>query len=152
MCRLLRLGCTFFSFFKIYVTVTGLSCGMWDLVPRSGIEPRPQALGARRFSHWTTREVAGLHLIPWGGSRGSMDFWARHHAMRGPLCMPRDFGCVLLCWWHLEVSARDRCYLGLPFLGGALLTLWLVWYLKERAKASVPDEGGLSMPINVLGQ
>ena len=35
----------------------GLSCGMWDLVPRPGIEPRAPALGVRRFSHWITREV-----------------------------------------------------------------------------------------------
>ena len=34
-----------------------LSCGMWDLVPWPGIEPRPPALGARSLSHWTTREV-----------------------------------------------------------------------------------------------
>ena len=34
-----------------------LSCGMWDLVPWSGIEPGPPALGTWRLSHWTTREV-----------------------------------------------------------------------------------------------
>ena len=32
-----------------------LSCGIWDLVPWPGIEPRD--LGARNPSHWTTREV-----------------------------------------------------------------------------------------------
>ena len=30
----------------IYLAATGLSCAMWDLVPRPGIEPRPPALGA----------------------------------------------------------------------------------------------------------
>ena len=35
----------------------GLSCGMWDLVPWPGIEPRPAALGVQSLSHWTVREV-----------------------------------------------------------------------------------------------
>ena len=34
-----------------------LRCGTWDLVPLSGIEPRPPALGSRSLSHWATREV-----------------------------------------------------------------------------------------------
>ena len=34
-----------------------LNCGMWDLVPWSGIELGPPTLGARSLSHWTTREV-----------------------------------------------------------------------------------------------
>ena len=33
------------------------SYDMWDLVPWSGIEPGPTALGAQSLSHWTTREV-----------------------------------------------------------------------------------------------
>ena len=36
------------------------SCGMWDLVPGSGIEPRSPVLGVRSLSHWTTREVPEL--------------------------------------------------------------------------------------------
>ena len=36
------------------------SCGMWDLVPRPGIEPAAPALGARSLTHWTTREVPRL--------------------------------------------------------------------------------------------
>ena len=35
----------------------GLSCGVWNLVPRPGIEPWPTALGMQSLSHWTTREV-----------------------------------------------------------------------------------------------
>ena len=31
--------------------------GLWDLVSRAGIEPRPPALEAWTLSHWTTREV-----------------------------------------------------------------------------------------------
>ena len=35
----------------------GLSCSMWDLVPRLGIESGPPALGEWSLSHWTTRIV-----------------------------------------------------------------------------------------------
>ena len=38
----------------------GLSCSMWDLVPWSGIKPRPPALGVQSLSPWTTREVPFL--------------------------------------------------------------------------------------------
>ena len=34
-----------------------LSCGMWDLVPWPGMEPRLPALGAWSLSQQTTREV-----------------------------------------------------------------------------------------------
>ena len=50
---------------KIYLTVPGLSCGMWDLVPWPGIEPRPPALGVWSLSHWTTREVPDPLLFHW---------------------------------------------------------------------------------------
>ena len=33
------------------------SCSLWDLVLRSGVEPRPPALTARSLCHGTTREV-----------------------------------------------------------------------------------------------
>ena len=56
------LGCwlyhiAFFSlvfFFLIFLTVPGLSCGMWDLVPKPGTELRSPALGVGSLSHWTT--------------------------------------------------------------------------------------------------
>ena len=38
-------------------TCSIFSCGMWDLVPPPGIEPRPSALGEQTLSYWTTREV-----------------------------------------------------------------------------------------------
>ena len=41
----------------IYLMVPGLSCSMCDLVPWSGVEPRPPALGVQSLSHWTTRKV-----------------------------------------------------------------------------------------------
>ena len=39
-----------------------LSCGMQDLVPWSGIEPRPPALEAWSLSHWTTRKAPRVHF------------------------------------------------------------------------------------------
>ena len=45
---------SFFFFFLIFLTVPGLSSGMWDLVPRPGIELRPPALGVWSLSHRTT--------------------------------------------------------------------------------------------------
>ena len=44
-------------YFKIYLAVPGLSCGMQDLIPRPGIEPGPPALGAWSLGHWSSREV-----------------------------------------------------------------------------------------------
>ena len=44
--------------YRIFVAARGIfSCGMWDLVPHPGTEPRPPELGARSLTHWTTREV-----------------------------------------------------------------------------------------------
>ena len=51
-----------------------INCGMWDLVPWPGIEPRPSVLGMQSLSHWTfpcasagkesTCNVGDLGLIP----------------------------------------------------------------------------------------
>ena len=48
----------------IYLAVPGHSCGignlelgMWDLVPRPGIELRSPALGAWSLSQWITSQV-----------------------------------------------------------------------------------------------
>ena len=46
----------------VYLAVLGLSCSMWDLVPRLGIKPRPPVLGVWNPGHWTTREVLILIL------------------------------------------------------------------------------------------
>ena len=40
-----------------------LSCGMGDLVPWPGIEPRSPLLGAWSYSHWATREVPSFFLL-----------------------------------------------------------------------------------------
>ena len=39
-----------------YLAVSGLSLGTRDLVPWSGIKPRPPALGEWSLSHWITRK------------------------------------------------------------------------------------------------
>ena len=57
-------GIPFLKFIFIYLFgVLGLSCGMQDLVPPSGIEPGPLALGVRSLNHRTTREVPGAFFI-----------------------------------------------------------------------------------------
>ena len=43
------------------------SCGMWDLVPWPGMEPRPPALGVQ--SHWTTRGVPREYLLDFSWRR-----------------------------------------------------------------------------------
>ena len=51
-----------------YLAIPGLSCSMWDifgysvqdLVPWTGIEPQPPALGLRSLSHWTPRDVPAV--------------------------------------------------------------------------------------------
>ena len=43
------------------------SCGVWDLIPQPGIEPRAPALGAQSLSRWVTRKVPTLlkvHRLP----------------------------------------------------------------------------------------
>ena len=37
--------------------MNSFSCSIWDLVPPSGIESRPHAMGAWSLSHWTTWEL-----------------------------------------------------------------------------------------------
>ena len=42
---------------KCYLAAPSVSCSMWDLVPRPGMEPRSLALGVWSLGHWTTRKV-----------------------------------------------------------------------------------------------
>ena len=70
-----RLCCKSFFLKKllfIYLAAPGLTCGMQDLVPWPGIEPRPPAVGAQSLIHWTTREVPQLWILmlPLSSSRG----------------------------------------------------------------------------------
>ena len=48
--------------FFFNLAVPGLSCGMWNLVPEPGIEPRPPALGVRSPSHWNTQRSPSAHF------------------------------------------------------------------------------------------
>ena len=45
-----------------FLAVLGLSRGVQDLVPWSGLEQRPRALAAQSLSRWTTREVSTKDL------------------------------------------------------------------------------------------
>ena len=60
------------------MAVPGLSCSMWDQVPRPGIEPWPPALRAQSLSRWTTREVPKMEdyiqecKFCWGESQGGI--------------------------------------------------------------------------------
>ena len=47
-------SCIAGGFFTFFTNVLRLNWGMWDLVPWSGIEPGPPALGVHSLSHWTT--------------------------------------------------------------------------------------------------
>ena len=48
----------------IYLAAMGLiRCDRRDLVPWSGIKPRPPALGTQSLSHWITREVPSFILL-----------------------------------------------------------------------------------------
>ena len=57
LCLVLAVACGIFS------------CGMQDLVPWSGIEPRFPALGVQSLSLWATKEVPKLMNI-YGGKKG----------------------------------------------------------------------------------
>ena len=57
------------------------SCNMWDLVPQSGTEPRPTALGAQSFSHWITGEVPSFWYF-WQTSQISNFNWNSFETLR----------------------------------------------------------------------
>ena len=61
--RRIQRKCVTLSFFKIYLAVTDLSCGMQVLVPRSRIEPRPPALEAQSPSHWTVAKSQEMCML-----------------------------------------------------------------------------------------
>ena len=48
--------------FGSYIQI--LSCSMWDLVPRPGIELGPPELGVHSLGHWATREVPTICNLP----------------------------------------------------------------------------------------
>ena len=102
-----------------YLTVAGLSCSMWDLVPWPQIEPRPPAMGAQSLNCWTTREVptsmlSWLHnssYFPRSISQPRCDFCltnARLHTLRSETV-------YLLCnfpapakWFHVQANSSPE--------------------------------------------
>ena len=38
-------------------------CGVWDLVPPPGMEPKPPAVEVQHLNHWTSREVPPLPVM-----------------------------------------------------------------------------------------
>ena len=75
---------------------TGLSCGLWDLLPQRRIEPRPPALGAQSLSHWTTRDVPKHTIF-------KAAFQVPHNEIHSDIPFPlptiptlMNFKCVLL--------------------------------------------------------
>ena len=90
---------------------------VWDLVPWSGIEAKPSALGALSFSHWTTREVWGHFFGVKGVVLPSAGGFVRVHAppplgsggdkpWRGGRleCDPRG------CWAQVPVTVLCRLW------------------------------------------
>ena len=101
-----------------YLTVAGLACSMWDLVPWPQIKPRPPALGVQSLNCWTTREVptsmlSWLHnssYFPRSISQPRCDFCltnARLHTLRSETV-------YLLCnfpapakWFHVQANLTN---------------------------------------------
>ena len=67
------------------VTYRIFGCGMWDLVPWSGLEPRPLALGAWCLSHWTSGEVPRFY------------FWVE-------VCLTWSCLYFLTCSWFTSIT------------------------------------------------
>ena len=54
------------SFLFTYLAVPGLSCNMWDLIPRQRIKPWPPASRAQSLNHRTYRSVfTNFFSLPW---------------------------------------------------------------------------------------
>ena len=79
----------FFFFFLmllfVYLTAMGSSCGMWDLVPWPGIEPRPPALGV-----W---------CLTTGPSGRSLDLFLIKDLFRSEISHLKNIIPVGLAWW-----------------------------------------------------
>ena len=125
--------CRFFFFFLrlfSYLTVLGLSCSMWDLAPW------PPALGARRLSHWTTREVPMCLFFSFNNYR----IWARFlsffkiffsetNLFFKSLLNFLTIMLLLLCWcfwsqgmWDLSFLTKDQT----PSIGRQSLNPWTI--------------------------
>ena len=130
-------------------------CGMWDLVPWPGIEPRPPALGAWSLSHCTTREVPGpciylflLNCILPNLCYWNLDFffWPRNFPLRSDSYLSLTFSLKLpvctvcsacdrsLCCW---CSATLLCWTLCNPVDCSMTGLPVLHYLPEFAQVHV---------------
>ena len=107
----------------INLAAPGLSHDRCNLVPRSGMEPGPPALGVQSFSHWTTREVPWSWFfqddyLPVGHQIGCIGVRIRH-----PICAKQADPLhrnILLRGWGLRWAIRGGLVLWTT-QGGLLL-------------------------------
>ena len=91
-----------------------LSWGMWDLIPRPGMEPGPPVLGAWSLSHWTTREVLRILLLAFSGFQRLLHSLAHDPS---PSSQPTRAN------WILSSLHSDFVCLPLPHFGTLVITL-----------------------------
>ena len=123
---------------------------MWDLVPRSRMEPGPPALGAWSLSHWTTREVPRSLIsdtFPSPDAPACLCYlWSSHahlclthavllcHLFSWSCCRPQSKPILLLCIFWLQ---KDPAHSLLPFLWPLLLLCHLCHPLIIRGEQPV---------------
>ena len=120
-----------FIYLLIYLTVLGLSWGMWHLVPWPGIEPWPPALGTQSLNHWTTREAS--HFL--------ISFLRQALIIRLPCCdraQGLGLSTVVGCAGVLRKTEGPRTHIPPP-IQCALSAL----YVPQAAGAGKPDGGRL---------
>ena len=113
------------------------SCGLWDLVPRPGTEPRPPVLAVPSLSHWTTKEVPWEAILddpPTCEPFGPM-YFTQQKRKKSPICesvsptqqQAHQGGGYALCTVKYPVSHASVQFSALPFSGcvslGKLLNL-----------------------------
>ena len=93
-------NCVFFLFYFlfIYLTAPSFSCGMWNLLPWPGIEPRHPALERQSLSHWTTMEVPNcafdLHFSDYYMSQKFFQIFWSYISFSRVSSRPRDWTWV----------------------------------------------------------
>ena len=106
----------FFFFFLL-----AASCGMWDLVPRPGIELMSSAVETWSLNHWTTREVPDLAFQSSFNGASSVSTEARiacsaahTGAGCGRLLLFLIFAedVCLICWYTASLITWQVCACG----------------------------------------
>ena len=123
---------------------------MWELVPWTGIEPRPQHWRAQNLSQWTTRDVPYNNLLRWvisfpfcrWGNWGS-EQWVMHFSSSFPWSQSFHFyGLFSSQTPKGSLKNEIRPYLGEDALWVIMLhdvlwsniSLWFKYLEKLRAK------------------